>query len=192
MLADSPGYNREAAAQVAHAITTHRVTIEDDYYTAVDDLKTAAEDAGAGFLGEAAFGSGVFYLYFCVDCALLVRNLGGDAMLAATALGALAEAAATVAPRGKQNSFAAFGRASYVLAERGDQQPRTLAGAFAKAVADADLMEASITTLQRFRKALSDAYGAGCDAFAEMHLGGTGSLAQIVAFARGSVSCPAT
>ena len=46
--------------------------------------------------------------------------------LAATALGALAEAAATVAPRGKQNSFAAHGRAHYVLAERGDQQPRTL------------------------------------------------------------------
>jgi len=59
MLADSPDYNREAAAQVAHAITTHRVTVEDDYYTAVDDLKTKAEDAGAGFLGG------------------LSRNLGG-------------------------------------------------------------------------------------------------------------------
>ena len=75
MLADDPGYNREAAAQVAHAITTHRVTVEDDYYTAVDDLKQPSEDAGAGFLGEAAFGSGVFYLYLCVDRALLLRNL---------------------------------------------------------------------------------------------------------------------
>ena len=78
MLADDPDYNREAAAQVAHAITTHKVTVEDDYYTAVDDLKTPADDAGAGFLGEAAFGSGVFYLYLCVDRHLLVRNLGGD------------------------------------------------------------------------------------------------------------------
>jgi CRISPR system Cascade subunit CasC len=79
---------------VAHAITTHRVTVEDDYYTAVDDLKTPAEDAGAGFLGEAAFGSGVFYLYVCVDQALLVSNLSGDKALAAKAVGALAEATA--------------------------------------------------------------------------------------------------
>ena len=102
MLASDPAYNREAAAQVAHAITTHRVSVEDDYYTAVDDLKRPAEDAGAGFLGEAAFGSGVFYLYLCVDRALLVRNLGGDTAaqaLAATSLAALTEAAATVAPR---------------------------------------------------------------------------------------------
>jgi CRISPR system Cascade subunit CasC len=192
MLADNPSYNREAAAQVAHAITTHRVTIEDDYYTAVDDLKTPAEDAGAGFLGEAAFGSGVFYLYLCVDRALLVRNLGGDTSLAAIALGALAEAAATVAPRGKQNSFAAHGRASYVLAERGDQQPRTLAGAFAKAVSGEDLMAASVEAIGTFRDKMTKAYGPGFDHDQEMALGGPGSLPEIIAFARDGLSCPAT
>src|SRR5262249_50888319 len=51
MLADNPDFNREAAVQVAHAYTTHRVTVEDDFYTAVDDLKTTTEDAGAGFIG---------------------------------------------------------------------------------------------------------------------------------------------
>jgi len=60
MLADDPDFNREAAVQGAHAITTHRVVVEDDYYTAVDDLKRPAEDAGAGFVGEAGFGAGVF------------------------------------------------------------------------------------------------------------------------------------
>ena len=59
MLADDPDFNREAAVQVAHAITTHRALVEDDYYTAVDDLKGPAEDAGAGFIGEAGFGSGI-------------------------------------------------------------------------------------------------------------------------------------
>jgi CRISPR system Cascade subunit CasC len=85
MLADNPDYNREAAVQVAHAITTHRVDVEDDFYTAVDDLKKPAEDAGAGFIGELGFGSGVFYLYACIDylyaCIdrdLLEKNLGGD------------------------------------------------------------------------------------------------------------------
>jgi CRISPR system Cascade subunit CasC len=184
MLADNPSYNREAAAQVAHAITTHKVTVEDDYYTAVDDLKTAAEDAGAGFLGEAAFGSGVFYLYLCINRALLVNNLGGNAALATTALGALAEVAATVAPNGKQNSFAAHGRAGYVLAERGNQQPRTLAGAFAKPVAGNDLMGGSIEALRGFRANMEKAYGPAADATTEMQVGGTGTLGDIVTFFR--------
>ncbi|WP_149541009.1 type I-E CRISPR-associated protein Cas7/Cse4/CasC [Siccirubricoccus phaeus] len=184
MLADTPDRNREAAAQVAHAITTHRVTVEDDYYTAVDDLKTPAEDAGAGFLGEAAFGSGIFYLYLCIDRALLLRNLGGETALAATALGALAEAAATVAPRGKQNSFAAHGRADYVLAEKGDQQPRTLAGAFARPIAGSDLMADSVKALTAFRAALTQAYGPQSDAEKVMHVGHAGTLADIIAFCR--------
>ncbi len=188
MLADDPGYNREAAAQVAHAITTHRVTIEDDYYTAVDDLKKPSEDAGAGFLGEAAFGSGVFYLYLCIDRALLVRNLGGTGAgeaLAAVTIGALTEAAATAAPSGKQNSFAAHGRAQYVLAERGDAQPRTLAGAFSRPVEGTNLVEDSIIALSTFRAALDEAYGPAAAEHISMHVGHGGSLAEIVAFARG-------
>jgi CRISPR system Cascade subunit CasC len=192
MLADNPSYNREAAVQVAHAITTHRVTVEDDYYTAVDDLKIPAEDAGAGFLGEAWFGSGVFYLYLCVDQALLVRNLDGDTALASIALGALAEAAATVAPRGKQNSFAAHGRAGYVLAERGDQQPRTLAGAFAHPVNSGDLMATSIDKLRQFRSAIDKAYGPAADATIEMEVGGDRTLADILAFVREDLPCLAT
>ena len=182
MLADSPSYNREAAAQVAHAITTHKVTVEDDYYTAVDDLKTPAEDAGAGFLGEAAFGSGVFYLYLCVDRMLLIRNLGGDTALAGTALGALAHAAATVAPSGKQNSFAAFGRAGYILAERGDQHPRTLAGAFAHPVTGDNLMADSIKALRAFRGNVDTAYCVTPEPSIEMEVGGSGTLADIVTF----------
>jgi len=192
MLADNPSYNRDAAAQVAHAITTHKVTVEDDFYTAVDDLKTPAEDAGAGFLGEAAFGSGVFYLYLCIDLVLLIRNLEGDKALAATTLTALAQAAATTAPRGKQNSFAAHGRAGYVLAERGGQQPRTLAGAFACPVTGNDLMEASIQALISFRTAIDKTYGPAADARVEMQLGGEKTLADVLAFVGEGVPCPTT
>lgn len=187
MLADNPAFNREAAAQVAHAITTHRVVVEDDYYTAVDDLKRPSEDAGAGFIGEAGFGSGVFYLYACINQELLVKNLGGDAKardLAATAIAALVEAAATTAPSGKQNSFAAHSRAGFILAEKGSAQPRTLAGAFAKPVEGPDLMAASISALETFRGALDQAYGPAAEAASVMRVGGEGSLAEIIAFAR--------
>jgi len=184
MLADNPDYNREAAVQVAHAVTTHAVPVEDDYYTAVDDLKLPSEDMGAGFIGEQGFGSGVFYLYACVDRVLLARNLGGDAGLAATAVAALAEAAATVSPTGKQASFASRARAHYILAERGDAQPRTLAAAFTHAVAGGDPRERSIQQLRAWRDSMDAAYGPCADAHEEMHVGGQGTLATILDFCR--------
>jgi CRISPR system Cascade subunit CasC len=185
MLADNPQYNREAAVQVAHAITTHRVTVEDDYYTAIDDLKTAEEDAGAGFVGELGFGSGIFYMYGCIDTALLMRNLDGHRALAADACAALVEAAATVSPKGKQPSFAARARAHYVLAEFRNSQPRTLAGAFVKPVQDADLATASVAQLEDWRAKLDRAYGPAADATASMDVAaGRGTLAEIVAFCR--------
>ena len=191
MLADNPDYNREAAVQVAHAVTTHKTMIEDDYYTAVDDLKKPSEDAGAGFLGEAGFGAGVFYLYACVDRNLLRQNLGGDDALSGTACAALVEAAATVAPSGKQASFASRARASYILAERGTDQPRSLAAAFLRPVDEAEdggVLAASIKELTKLRTALAKAYNDGTGPIAEMNvLTGKGTLEDIKAFCRAGV-----
>lgn len=187
MLADVPDFNRDAAVQIAHAITTHAAAVEDDYYTAVDDLKTPAEDAGAGFVGEAGFGSGVYYVYANVNRDLLVRNLDGDADLARIAIEALVEGLATSTPSGKRNSFAHHARAGYILAERGDQQPRSLASAFLKPVtpgADYDLMARSVAALTEARDRLDAAYGACADVRAEMDCAsGTGTLAEVSAFA---------
>ena len=148
MLADNPDYNREAAVQVAHAITTHKVLIEDDFYTAVDDLKKAAEDAGAGFIGELGFSSGVFYLYACIDRELLVKNLGGDSVLGSKGIEAFVEGFATARPSGKQNSFAAHARARYLRVEEGSQQPRSLTAGFFKPVWGEDLLNASLAVLE--------------------------------------------
>lgn len=183
MLADDPDFNREAAVQVAHAITTHKVLVEDDYYTAVDDLKRPSEDAGAGFIGEAGFGSGVFYLYVCIDRDLLVRNLGGDAALAARGIEALVEAAATVAPKGKQASFANRARCAFALAERGSTAPRTLASAFLKPIAGEDVLASSIAALQDTRDAFDRAYGENLGHAVMNVSAGQGTLAEVIAFA---------
>ncbi|MCY4302265.1 MAG: type I-E CRISPR-associated protein Cas7/Cse4/CasC [Aestuariivita sp.] len=158
MLADDPDSNREAAVQVSHGITTHRALVEDDFYTAVDDLKRPSEDAGAGFVGEAGFGSGVFYIYACIDTALLKENLEGDLHLAARATAALAEALATATPSGKRNSFAHQTYASFVMAESGDRQPRSLAGAFLKPVTGDDLLKTSVERLIETSRAIDEAY----------------------------------
>ena len=185
MLADNPDFNRDAAVQVAHAFTTNRVDIEDDYYTAVDDLKTPEEDAGAGFIGEAGFGAGVFYLYICVNRVLLLENLAGDTELAGRALSALVRAATTASPSGKKNSFANHVRAEYMLLESGDSQPRSLASAFTKRVGSGDQLAESVTALKKQRTAFEKTYGKDWSDDIELHVGeeNSATLDELATFA---------
>jgi CRISPR system Cascade subunit CasC len=185
MLADNPDFNREAAVQVAHAFTTNAVDIEDDYYTAVDDLKGPAEDAGAGFVGEAGFRAGVYYLYVCVNCDLLAENLDSDRALAARGLQALVRALAESSPSGKRNAFANRVRAEFLLAERGDAQPRSLAGAFTRPVEENDQLEVSIKRLLDKRAAFAKVYGQDWREEKTLHVGAPDSatLAEVAAFA---------
>lgn len=163
MLADQTRMNVEAACQVAHAFTTHRVSVEDDFYTAVDDLKTKADgdDAGAAFIGSHDYGAGVFYTYVCLNAEQLVANLSGNAKLAGEAFATLIEAMCTIGPAGKQNSYASRSRAAYGLLEIGDAMPRSLAEAFLRPVrADGkDLVSQSVTVLETRKKAIADVYG---------------------------------
>ena len=164
MLASSPSYNVEAAAQVSHALTVNRVVVEDDYFTAVDDLNKHEEDAGSAHIGETGFGSGVFYTYICVNRTLLVENLGGDKELANRAIRSLTEAASQIAPTGKQNSYASRARALYAMAEKGSQQPRQLSAAFLKPVDDEDMAAAAIKRLEALRDNMDKVYGKCADA----------------------------
>jgi CRISPR system Cascade subunit CasC len=157
MLASDPHHNVEAAAQIAHAITVHAAEPEDDYFSAVDDLNTV--DSGSGHLGELGYGAGVFYLYACIDRKLLLENLGHDQDLAGRAIRALVECMATVAPTGKQKSFASHAAASYLLAELGDAQPRQLTAAFVQPVTDDDVIAAATRRLTGLVRGFDEVYG---------------------------------
>lgn len=185
MLASSPVHNIEAAVQVAHAITVHEVAVEDDYFTAVDDLNRGKEDLGAGHIGETEFAAGVFYLYACINRDLLVENFGGDTALADKALATLVEAAAKVSPTGKQCSFASRACASYIMAEKGNQQARSLAVAFLKPVKGQDILDLSIKELEKRRENFDKVYGPCADAFKTMNAEtGEGSLSDILSFVK--------
>jgi CRISPR system Cascade subunit CasC len=161
MLAAKTEFNVEAACQVAHAISIHKVAIEDDYFTAVDDLQTAEEKegAGAGHVGTQEFASAVLYHYVCIDRGLLVENLGGDEGLVSKTLRALGDACLTVAPNGKQSSFASRSRAHFALVEKGPGQPRSLASAFLRPVTGDDLLAAGVKALRDTREKLDKIYG---------------------------------
>jgi CRISPR system Cascade subunit CasC len=183
MLASSPAFNTEAAVQVAHAITVHEVAVEDDYFTAVDDLNSGEEDRGAAHIGETEFAAGLFYLYICINRDLLVENLGDNGDLADKTLMALVEAAVKIAPTGKQNSFASRAYASYVLAEKGEQQPRSLSVAFLKPVRGEDILAKAISEIETKRMNMEKIYGPCADAHKVMNAEtGSGSLNDIMTF----------
>ena len=183
MLASSPAFNVEAAVQVAHAITVDPAKVEDDFFTAVDDLNTHEEDAGAGHMGDFGFGSGIYYIYLCIDRDRLVENLQGDEELARKALAALVESTAKVAPTGKQNSFASRAYTSFLLAEKGAQQPRTLSVAFLAARRGSDPLGEAIGRLEAQRDRFDRAYGPCADERRTMNVErGEGSLREIIDF----------
>ena len=185
MLADSPAHNVEAAVQVAHAITVHRAAVEDDYFSAVDDLNTRGA-TGAGHIGERGYGAGLFYLYIAIDRALLRKNLGHDDALTARALAALVTAVTRVAPTGMQNSFASRAYAGYVMAEKGNQQPRSLVEAFLKPVKpfeNEDMLGKAIRAIEKRRDNFDAVYGACADARYAINIDtGEGRLTDLVKF----------
>src|SRR4030065_211144 len=100
MLADMPEKNQYAACQVAHAISTHSVEREFDFYTAVDDLKPE-DTSGAEMMGTVEFNSACFYRYAVVDWEKLVANLQDDRGLAAKGLRAFLEGFVAARSSGK-------------------------------------------------------------------------------------------
>lgn len=188
MLADSPAFNVEAAVQVAHAITVHKAAVEDDYFSAVDDLNAGLEDKGAGHIGERGYGAGLFYLYLCIDRELLEENLGGDATLAARALEALMNAVTRVSPTGMQNSFASRAYAGFILAESGDQQPRSLVQAFLKPIRPSNefsMFDEAVKAIKKRRENFDKVYGPCADSTYEINVEtGEGTLSELAAFAR--------
>ncbi|MFA7060669.1 MAG: type I-E CRISPR-associated protein Cas7/Cse4/CasC [Pedobacter sp.] len=130
MLAVMPDKNQYAACHVAHAISTHSVEREFDFYTAVDDRKPE-DTTGADMMGTIEFNSACFYRYAVVDWEKLVANLQGNTTLAENGLKAFLDGFVIAEPTGKQNSFAAHNPPEFIsISVRRNTAPRNLANAF--------------------------------------------------------------
>ncbi|EOU9537614.1 type I-E CRISPR-associated protein Cas7/Cse4/CasC [Cronobacter dublinensis] len=184
MLASTPEHNIEAACQVAHAFGVSESLLEDDFFTAVDDLRQAsAEEAGAGHIGELGFGSALFYTYLCIDRDRLLENLNGDEQLLAKTLRALGECTLKISPTGKQNSFASRAYASWALAEKSTEQPRSLAAAFWEPITGTDQLEEAVRRITTLRENMNNVYGGQQTPCAVLHgVKGEGSVAQLLDF----------
>jgi CRISPR system Cascade subunit CasC len=154
--------NVDAACQVAHAISTNKVEMEMDYFTAVDDL-LPDEESGSDMIGIVEFNSSCFYRYSLIDLNKLRKNLGlNDDLLKATVLGFL-ESSVKAIPTGKQNSMAAQNPPDYArVIIRKDGFPWSLVNAFQKPIyakREESVEEQSIAALDDYFNHLSRIYG---------------------------------
>jgi CRISPR system Cascade subunit CasC len=167
MLADQPRTKIDAACQVAHAISTHEVKQEMDFFTAVDTLVESGvlppEDTlGAGMMGYTGFNSACFYRYARLDWEQLVKNLKGNTDLVRRTVEGFLRASVAALPTGKQNSFAANNPPSFLLAviwEKG--MGWSLSNAFEKPVHkphEGGLVAPSVAALDKYWGRLCQVY----------------------------------
>ncbi len=130
--------NVEAAVQVAHAISTHAVNQESDYFTAVDDMLDGTEETGAGMVDDTDYNSCCYYQYVSIDTDQLRENLNYSSNceeLVEKLLPAFIRIMSFSDPSGKQNSFAGHVLPSLMCVEiKPDKIPVSYANAFAKPV----------------------------------------------------------
>jgi CRISPR system Cascade subunit CasC len=77
MVAQAAELNIEAAASFAHAISTHKVANEVEFFTALDDCAT---EPGAAHMGSLEFNSATYYRYVSLDLGQLARTLSSQSL----------------------------------------------------------------------------------------------------------------
>ena len=162
MLADEPKLSLDAAAQVAHALSTHRANMEFDFFTAGDDLQKEGV-TGAGMMGVVGFNAATFYRYASIDFNQLLTNLDREEVLARATVRGFLKAAALAIPTGKQTSFAAQNPPSFLMAVvRKSESTWSMANAFEKPISaygENSLLSASIEALDAYWGAVHSFYG---------------------------------
>lgn len=141
LFAANQDLNVYGAVKVSHAISTHSVMLEDDYFTAVDDLNTL----GAGHIGHNSYLSSVLYRYVAIDIDQLKENLPDVDIK--TFIPVIMEKVYTSFPTGKENSFAAYTLPEYVNVILKNGQPYQHVNAFESGVSsdDGGFIKASIS-----------------------------------------------
>lgn len=156
----------EASMQVAHAISTNRVMMESDFFTAVDDLIDGNEESGSAMMDDIDYNSSCYYIYASIDVDKLRENLSiNDTAddIVREVIPKLIETMVYTNPSGKQNSFAGHSLPSAILVEVKEKHiPVSYANAFevpVRADHNGGLVKNSINKLVQYCNTIQNAYG---------------------------------
>lgn len=173
MVANDHSLTLEGASMFNHALSTHKVDNEIDFFAAVDDLQPE-DQAGAGMTGTLEFNSAVYYRFAALNLDMLynpdeekedrkghLRMLSQDERR--KVVKAFIEATLQAVPGARKNSMNAATLPGYVLGVvRGSGHPVQLINAFEKPVRASggkSLFESSWDELNKERQKLNETWG---------------------------------
>lgn len=154
MVAQAATMNIEAAASFAHAISTHRVSNDVEFFTALDDNPA---EQGSAHMGNLEFNSATYYRYISLDLGQLAQSLGTEDL--GQAVEAFTKALFVAVPSARQATMSGAGSWDFarVLVRKGQR----LQASFDKPVrARGDgYIEPSIAALKEWHQEKSEIAG---------------------------------
>jgi len=177
MLAGSEDRNMEAAVQVSHALSANSCEVEDEFFTAVDDLN-AIDEMGSAHMGYREFGSGVFYHYMNINTDTLRQNL--DQIDVEEAVREIIRVAIVSEPTGYQNSFASRTIPIFFRVEVGDDSPTNLAMAYFNAMSKEAQLDEYVSRLKETSDKFKKSFGGNNKIFDINTLSGEGSMDELL------------
>jgi len=163
MVATDPTLMVEGAGLFSHALSTHAVANEIDFFSAVDEMKQEG-DEGAGHIGTLEFNSACYYRYVGLNLDLLcdeshLEHCSKEER--ATVIKTFLEASIMAVPTARKNSMFGFNPPVFVLGLRREGQPLSLVNAFEKPVrikSGSGYIDPSKEVLENHWKSLKDTY----------------------------------
>lgn len=148
MVAKAADMNVEAAASFAHAISTHKVSNEVEFFTALDDMQ---DEPGSAHMGSLEFNSATYYRYISLDLGQLAQTLGEEADLKA-AIEAFTKALFVAVPSARQTtqSGASPWEFARVMVRKGQRLQVPFEAAVKPEKGDVGFLNASVTTLKSY------------------------------------------
>jgi len=177
MVAQATTMNVEAAASFSHAISTHRVANEVEFFTALDDNK---EEQGSAHMGSLEFNSATYYRYISLDLGQLWKNLAGSHVSEAVA--AFTKALFVAVPAARQATMS--GASPWDYARISVRTGQRLQVPFEKAVRpeNGSILEPSIAALQAYLDKQKQLWGSLFGEQGVIEYGGDNGIDAVVAF----------
>ncbi len=152
----------EGAGLFSHALSTHRVSNDIDFFSAVDDLPSETEE-GAAHIDTSEFNSACYYRYVGMNLDLLadedhLKHLSEEDRLAV--VDTFIRASILSVPNARKNSMFGHNPPAFVLGLRREGQPLSLANAFEGGIKnDNGYIKPSMAALNGHYETLKKIYG---------------------------------